>query len=159
LKRRCTTTLPNPPNQTEAGRWTAKDPIGFDGGDFNLYGYALTNPINYADYDGKNPAAVGKGVMLYEGACAFVAISLAMTKYPQNSEDKKRHCYVSCFLNRCNLLVVPWLTDFLGQFNEFSAQGIQSEADIEANRYGIAFSWQIWRSCENICNSCPENDL
>ncbi len=30
----------------EAGRWTARDPIGFAGGDTNLYGYVLSDPIN-----------------------------------------------------------------------------------------------------------------
>jgi RHS repeat-associated protein len=31
------------------GRWTAKDPIGFQGGDSNLYGYVLQNPVNLVD--------------------------------------------------------------------------------------------------------------
>jgi RHS repeat-associated protein len=31
------------------GRWTAKDPIGFGGGDTNLYGYVLGDPINWID--------------------------------------------------------------------------------------------------------------
>ncbi len=35
-----------------AGRWTAKDPIGFFGSDSNLYGYVLNDPINAADPDG-----------------------------------------------------------------------------------------------------------
>ena len=35
-----------------AGRWTAKDPIGFDGGDANLYGYALGDPVNRIDPSG-----------------------------------------------------------------------------------------------------------
>jgi RHS repeat-associated protein len=26
------------------GRWTTKDPIDFNGGDFNLYGYVLGEP-------------------------------------------------------------------------------------------------------------------
>ncbi len=30
----------------EPGRWTAKDPIRFDGGDMNLYGYVVNDPIN-----------------------------------------------------------------------------------------------------------------
>jgi len=33
----------------ETGRWTAKDPIGFAGGNINLYGYCLSNPVSFAD--------------------------------------------------------------------------------------------------------------
>jgi len=33
----------------ETGRWTAKDPILFDGGDTNLYGYVLNDPVNFVD--------------------------------------------------------------------------------------------------------------
>lgn len=36
----------------ETGRWTAKDPILFDGGDTNLYGYVLNEPVNFIDRDG-----------------------------------------------------------------------------------------------------------
>ena len=36
----------------ETGRWTARDPIGFAGGDTNLYGYVLGDPINFIDPDG-----------------------------------------------------------------------------------------------------------
>jgi RHS repeat-associated protein len=31
------------------GRWTAKDPIDFAGGDMNLYGYVHNNPVNWID--------------------------------------------------------------------------------------------------------------
>ena len=31
------------------GKWTAKDPIGFAGGDSNLYGYVLGDPVNLVD--------------------------------------------------------------------------------------------------------------
>jgi RHS repeat-associated protein len=34
------------------GRWTAKDPILFDGGDTNLYGYVLNDPVNSIDSNG-----------------------------------------------------------------------------------------------------------
>jgi RHS repeat-associated protein len=37
-----------------AGRWTAKDPIGFESKALNFYGYAISNPINVTDPDGKN---------------------------------------------------------------------------------------------------------
>jgi RHS repeat-associated protein len=36
----------------DAGRWTAKDPISFKGGDTNLYGYVTDDPINWIDPDG-----------------------------------------------------------------------------------------------------------
>ena len=37
----------------EVGRWTAKDPIGFAGGDSDLYGYVNYNPIYLIDSNGQ----------------------------------------------------------------------------------------------------------
>jgi RHS repeat-associated protein len=36
------------------GRWTSKDPILFAGGDLNLYGYVISDPINLTDGSGMN---------------------------------------------------------------------------------------------------------
>ena len=36
----------------DIGRWTAKDPIGFAGGDTDLYGYCLNDPVNWVDPEG-----------------------------------------------------------------------------------------------------------
>ncbi len=36
----------------ETGRWTCKDPIFFSGGDTNLYGYVLADPVNFIDPSG-----------------------------------------------------------------------------------------------------------
>ena len=36
----------------EIGRWTAKDPIDFGGGDPNLFGYIIANPVNLIDPNG-----------------------------------------------------------------------------------------------------------
>jgi RHS repeat-associated protein len=46
-------------NEPRIGRWTAKDPIGFQGGDFNLYGYALDDPVNLNDPDGRITLHIG----------------------------------------------------------------------------------------------------
>jgi RHS repeat-associated protein len=35
------------------GRWTAKDPIGFEGDQLNLYGYVDNNPIDWIDPGGQ----------------------------------------------------------------------------------------------------------
>jgi RHS repeat-associated protein len=42
----------------ETGRWTAKDPLLFDGGDTNLYVYVLADPINSVDPTGKYAQAL-----------------------------------------------------------------------------------------------------
>jgi RHS repeat-associated protein len=36
----------------ELGRWTRKDPIGFNGGLTDLYGYVANDPVNWVDEDG-----------------------------------------------------------------------------------------------------------
>ena len=35
------------------GRWLSKDPIGFAGGDTNLYGYVIQDPVNWIDLNGR----------------------------------------------------------------------------------------------------------
>ena len=37
------------------GRWTAKDPIRFDGDGPNLYGYVSNDPVNFVDPSGLGP--------------------------------------------------------------------------------------------------------
>ena len=58
----------------ETGRWTARDPIGFAGGDTNLYGYVLGDPINWVDPEGENAVAV----IVYT---AVVALGIAVMGY------------------------------------------------------------------------------
>jgi RHS repeat-associated protein len=44
---------------SNTGRWTSKDPIDFEGGSSNLYGYVIGDPVNFVDDDGLNPLRVG----------------------------------------------------------------------------------------------------
>jgi RHS repeat-associated protein len=55
------------------GRWTARDPIGFAGGDTNLYGYVSNDPVNFVDPTGE----VANWVVGFAiGAVADVAVQL-----------------------------------------------------------------------------------
>ncbi len=47
----------------QTGKWTAKDPIDFSGGDSNLYGYVESNPVNLVDPSGLvSMTKIGLGV-------------------------------------------------------------------------------------------------
>jgi len=56
------------------GKWTAKDPIDFAGGDLNLLGYCQSDPVNWVDPSGEI-GQVAFGVIL--GAVHGVAAALA----------------------------------------------------------------------------------
>jgi RHS repeat-associated protein len=59
----------------DTGRWMTKDPIGFSGGDSNLYAYAANDPINNVD-----PAGTCVGTTCTCGAqpglCAAIGVAL-----------------------------------------------------------------------------------
>jgi RHS repeat-associated protein len=73
----------------EVGRWTAKDPLLFDGGDTNLYGYAHGDPVNRTDPTGRQDttwgqipwgpivAGAGAGAGVLAGAPVLAAASIA----------------------------------------------------------------------------------
>lgn len=49
------------------GRWTTKDPIGFAGGDTNLYAYVGGNPMSYIDPNGLFPKNIDEAVECLHG--------------------------------------------------------------------------------------------
>jgi len=60
------------------GRWTAKDPIGFSGGNPNPYGYTLNDPVNSVDTNGLATITLGGSYRLpfaQGGFGAGIAIS------------------------------------------------------------------------------------
>ncbi len=50
----------------ETGRWTAKDPIGFAGGDTDLYGYCLNDPVNWVDLWGLTQSDINIAVKIVQ---------------------------------------------------------------------------------------------
>jgi RHS repeat-associated protein len=66
------------------GRWTAKDPIQFNGGDTNLYGYVLNDPVNRFDPSG-----------LQGQACTCTSSAATPTPTPQVSSPADSPGWVS----------------------------------------------------------------
>lgn len=63
------------------GRWTARDPILFEGGDTDIYGYCLNDPVNKVDPIGLQPHAnFAKQVVKY----ANKGIKSALKKIRKN---------------------------------------------------------------------------
>jgi len=54
----------------DTGRWTAKDPIRFAGGDTDLYGYVLSDPVNWVDPAGLFLPAIAAGAAAIGGSDA-----------------------------------------------------------------------------------------
>jgi RHS repeat-associated protein len=60
----------------DTGRWTAKDSIGFAGGDTDMYGYCLNDPVNFIDPFGLiNWSAVGKGAIATFGGGGVAVVT------------------------------------------------------------------------------------
>ena len=70
----------------QPGRWTTKDPIGFGGGDPNLYAYALNNPLNYIDRDGRNSAVLVIGGVVVTGVVAVLGAEW-LRQHPEGIRD------------------------------------------------------------------------
>lgn len=79
----------------ETGRWTAKDPIRFDGDGPNLYGYVTNDPINFVDVVGMYEV---KGSETYKTKVDQVVNTIKATKKGselferiEEEEKKGRH--------------------------------------------------------------------
>ena len=116
----------------ETGRWTARDPIGFAGGDTNLYGYVFNNPISFID-------PIGLEVYIFTSESAFEATS--SYDGPLSSEvqdvaawiDEIKH--VDAEPNGADIIITP--TPILGDIDGDGEddRGINIEITIELGPY------------------------
>src|SRR5262244_3622951 len=76
----------------ETGRWTAKDPILFGGGDANLYGYVANNPVDFIDPLGlwRSPWTI------YDEALKDAQSKFSRQDLWNGPGDAYRHCLASC---------------------------------------------------------------
>jgi RHS repeat-associated protein len=70
----------------ETGRWTAKDPIEFDGGDTNLYAYLHNDPVQQTDPSGTGGPAAPAGYQ-YAGSMMVENSVLKFNSVPPDKEN------------------------------------------------------------------------
>ncbi len=117
-----------------AGRWTAKDLIGFDGGDVNLYLYVSADPINLVDRDGlQNPLSqlgippIAQPSVISEGQA-----------FPQACRDTA-DCLAQCAKN----LIIGEIEGQTGQFSLGIAEGAAGEIALELEARGSAIASRV----------------
>ena len=65
----------------ETGRWITKDPILFAGGETNLYGYVLGDPINLTDVLGLYPYSLGQlAAIIYNESASLSGTGIDATR-------------------------------------------------------------------------------
>lgn len=80
------------------GRFISKDPIGFQSGDVNPYGYVFNNPTNLTDPDGLSPVSKlvqlskkywGKVMTANKNTCKEARVKIYKDKEGKNYSDIK----------------------------------------------------------------------
>lgn len=106
----------------ETGRWTSKDPVLFQGGDTNLYGYVMSDPINYID-----PTGLWRWPWTIKNDAERDAENSGLPGAHNGPQDAYRHCLASCVSSQENGTALTFLT---GQGNEVrGTMGGQSESE------------------------------
>ncbi len=165
------------------GRWTAKDPILFNGGQTNLYVYVGNDPVNHIDPSGlySDPRLDDYGFdadVLYDIYYYITssllrhksnideindeALSLQSYYFPHDSESQGqfRHCYVSCQLSREYGMATSWYGGLIWEVRGTARGGTLEEAaeDMHNNMCGISHSGYEG-SCKRICQGIADEDI
>jgi RHS repeat-associated protein len=142
------------------GKFLSRDPIGLAGKDINMNRYVKNSPTNLLDPDG-TVSIIAIAIALrasWMAVCVQAAWDGAESYSP---DDKEKHCYFSCFYNRCMLLTDPVLDFFGGVMREIvnHKEGLEDSLnDIKANIKGILQSYNFTKSCKESCRKkeCKE---
>ena len=172
----------------QTGRWTAKDPIGFAGGQANLYGYVLNDPINSIDIFGLAESCgscaglTATDCLLYGGnlcepgidyeiSDAIDGVNDFIENYNDMREantigaDKYFHCMANCEATQRG----PAGEDvacIISDTREWVDQNLKgdppsaSAADQVANKHGRSVGpWNTSANCKQICAPFRPNGL
>jgi RHS repeat-associated protein len=105
---------------SELGRFVSEDPIGFGGGDVNLFGYVGNNPQNYVDPSGNQRADRDRPGDQYPGM---------REPYNPNKNTSSKGGSLSCDLGNYN----PWIGGEVGGSGHLIYAGLGISGGIEIN--------------------------
>jgi RHS repeat-associated protein len=117
----------------EMGRWTAKDPIGFRGGDTNVYNYALMDPVNFMDYNGFDVYPMHDNYLNYE-------LALALSEW-----DETRNKYNMCPMSPPEV----GITDCEGRTWEQDSHGKKKYRSDKGDECGYNDDGTVWPGSYN----------
>jgi RHS repeat-associated protein len=150
----------------ETGRWTAKDPIRFAGGDTNLYGYVVSDPVNWGDPWGLYIGWVPSYDALADAAGAisdFLSNYFDMRMANTIKADKYFHCKANCEAAMRGLSG-EGMAETISEVREIVDQYLKRDApekcdeDRRANEQGRE-GRDSNVSCEQVCSSLRPNGL
>jgi RHS repeat-associated protein len=147
----------------ETGRLTTKDPIQFTGGDSNLYGYVLNDPMNWVDQLGlaREDWWDPRYYIDFWSNAARAADDLRKNYQDMRNAntigaDKYFHCKANCEASRRGFggaETAATLSETRELFDEYIKQDSRSacDADRAANRRGRQGNPN--EPCKNVCKS------
>jgi RHS repeat-associated protein len=154
----------------QLGRFISEDPIGFAGGDINLYAYVRNNPVNLKDPKGTAivPILIVGTVAIAESYFHSYLASTAEGFFPNqiDPQGRKRHCYVNCVSIRYHLgsPVAPTaisvgqevlgFVDAVAQAKPMDEFFADTAGDMRANMKGQSYGFLIGSNCEDLCKEC-----
>ena len=119
----------------ETGRWTAKDPILFDGGDSNLYGYVLQDPVN-----GIDPS----GLVMGSAECTQLNSDIEREKRIINSIDRAiGEWYPDIKLSDYGLSIDATPGGYRGQMYKNSSASYRNAVDKLESDWGFAIGGML----------------
>ncbi len=136
------------------GRFLSEDPIGFEGGDVNLYSYVKNSPINFIDPFGLQlePSPERDALHCVFGIFAYQFFNLVAGNV--KNSDKWYHCMANCIAVKGCGSFGPGLAKAFSDFKE--AQDCKSRdldscdsLDEVANRQGRSNQGEC---CEKTCD-------
>ena len=145
------------------GRWASKDPIRFKGDGANLYGYAISDTVNYYDITGGRRSGRDWNGNEFDNpeknnplSCAYKLgkqLSAILNRHP-GMDDKYKHCVVTCYIYlMCGpaSAAAAGIGKELQDLIDFDPDSHPDLNDLPANYEGIKCGDCNNLSCENCC--------